>query len=172
VRGACEGVLHVPPTVRMRLRGTRLAHLYARLHVLLYTLSGGRLGGAIRVAAGPRPPVLLLETTGRRSGERRTTPLLYLRDGDDLIVIAANAGHPRHPAWWLILAAAPHATVTVGGARRPVVARVVEGARRDALWRRFGAMYAGLDAYQAQAGRRFPVVALTPDRLDPPRGRV
>lgn len=146
----------------MRLRGTALAHLYARLHALLYTWSGGRIGHAIRVWRGPRPPVLLLETTGRRSGALRTSPLLYLRDGGDLVVVAANAGHPQHPAWWLNLEADPHATVMIGGERRRVVAGVVEGPRRDELWRRFAAMYDGLDAYQAQADRSFPVVALSP----------
>lgn len=144
----------------MRLRGTGLARLYARLHALLYVWTGGRLGGAIRVAAGPRPPVLLLETVGRRTGARRTSPLLFLRDGDDLVVVAANAGHPDHPAWWLNLAADPCAVVQIGNERRAVVGAEVDGARRDELWRRFAAMYDGLDRYQKQARRRFPVVAL------------
>src|SRR5690242_16391835 len=126
--------LHVPPAMRMRLRGTALARLYSRAHAAAYRLTRGRLGGAIWVARGPRPPVLLLVTRGRRSGEPRTTPLIYLRDGDDLVVIAANAGHPRDPAWWLNLAAAPRATVRIGDEERSVVAAVVEGARRDALW--------------------------------------
>lgn len=146
----------------MRLRGTGLAHVYARLHALLYTWSGGRLGHAIRVAGGPRPPVLLLETIGRRSGVPRTSPLIFLQDGVDLVVVAANAGHPQHPAWWLNLEAEPRATVTIGGDRRAVIARAVEGSRRDDLWRRFVAMYDGLDAYQAQAARPFPVVVLSP----------
>jgi deazaflavin-dependent oxidoreductase (nitroreductase family) len=155
-------LFHVPPAIRMRLRGTAFARAYARAHAKLYALTGGRVGAAIHVASGPRPPVLLLETTGRRSGERRTTPLIYLTDGRDMIVIAANAGHPQHPAWWLNLTADPRATVQRGGERRDVVATEVEGARRVELWRRFAAMYAGLEAYQAQATRRFPVVALTP----------
>lgn len=170
-------MLHVPPAVRMRLRGTVLARLYARLHALLYVWTGGRLGGAIRVAAGPRPPVLLLETRGRRTGARRKTPLIFLRDGDDFVVVAANAGHPEHPAWWLNLAADPRAFVQIGNERRAVVGGAVDGARRDELWRRFAAMYDGLDRYQGQSRRRFPVVAFTPapdrpDRLDPSRGRV
>jgi deazaflavin-dependent oxidoreductase (nitroreductase family) len=139
-----------------------MAHLYARLHARLYRWTGGLLGGAIRVAAGPRPPVLLLETTGRRSGAPRTSPLIYLRDGAELVVIAANAGHPSHPAWWLNLEADPRATVTIGGDRFPVAARVVDGPRRAELWRRFAAMYEGIDAYQAQSPRPFPVVVLTP----------
>ncbi len=161
----------------MRLRGTRLARLYARLHALLYLWSGGRVGGAIRVAGGSRPPVLLLEARGRRTGAWRKTPLIFLRDGEDLVVVAANAGHPDHPAWWLNLAADPHAFVQIGTERRAVVGEAVEGARRADLWRRFAAMYDGLDRYQEQARRSFPVVVLRPDathpqRLDPPRGRV
>jgi len=144
----------------MRLRGTGLARLYARLHALLYASTGGRLGGAIRVAAGPRPPVLLLETVGRRTGARRTSPLLFLRDGDDLVVVAANAGHPEHPAWWLNLAADPRAFVQIGNERLAVVGAEVEGPRREELWRRFAAMYDGLDRYQGEARRRFPVVVL------------
>jgi deazaflavin-dependent oxidoreductase (nitroreductase family) len=151
----------------MRLRGTGLARLYARLHALLYVWTGGRLGGAIRVAAGPRPPVLLLETIGRRTGERRTSPLLFLRDGDDLIVVAANAGHPEHPAWWLNLTADPRAFVQIGNERRAVVAEAIEGPRREELWRRFAAMYDGLDHYQAEARRRFPVVVLRSAAAEP-----
>lgn len=161
----------------MRLRGTRFARLYAELHVRLYRWTGGRIGGAIRVAAGPRPPVLLLETRGRRTGAWRQTPLIFLRDGEDLVVVAANAGHPDHPAWWLNLTADAHAFVQIGNERRAVVGEPVDGARRDELWRRFAAMYDGLDRYQDQARRRFPVVVLKPvpgrpERLDPSQGRV
>lgn len=154
--------LHVSPAMRMRLRGTWLAHLYARAHAALYALSSGRIGGSIRVPDGASPPVLLLETTGRRSGVTRRTPLLYLLDGDDLIVIAANAGHPKDPAWCTNLAADPRAVVQIGAERRAVVASEVEGPRRAELWRRFAVMYDGLAAYERQATRRFPVIALSP----------
>ena len=154
--------LHVTPATRMRLRGTRLARVYARAHAALYALTAGRIGAAIWVQHGARPPVLLLETTGRRSRETRTTPLIYLEDGRDLVVIAANAGHPRHPDWWLNLAADPLATVRIGRERRAVRATEVEGARRIELWRAYATMYDGVDAYQRQATRRFPVVVLSP----------
>ncbi len=156
--------LHVPPALRMRLRGTVLARLYARAHAALYAMSGGRLGGAIHVATGTRPPVLLLATTGRRTGKTRTSPLLYLRDGGDWVVAASNAGHPRHPDWWLNLTADPRAAVQIGEERMSVTGIEVTGARRDHLWRRFVAMYDGLDDYQQQAARRIPLVALTPVR--------
>lgn len=146
----------------MRLRGTWLAHVYARAHAALYALSSGRIGASIGVAQGVPPPVLLLETTGRRSGVPRRTPLLYLVDGRDLVVIAANAGHPKDPAWCTNLAADPRAIVQIGAERRAVVAREVEDPRRAELWHRFAAMYDGLDAYARQATRRFPVIALSP----------
>lgn len=155
-------LFHVPPALRMRLRGTGLARLYARAHAALYARTAGRVGGALRVARGPRPPVLLLVTTGRRTGTPRTTPLIYLRDGDDLVVVAANAGHPSDPAWWSNLAADPRATVQIGAERRAVVAHAAEGVRRAELWRRFAVMYAGLEDYQRQACRQFPVVVLAP----------
>jgi F420H(2)-dependent quinone reductase len=155
-------LFHVPPAVRMRFRGTGFARLYARAHATLYALTGGRVGAALRVAHGARPPVLLLETIGRRSGAARTSPLIFIEDGRDLIVIAANAGHPKDPAWWMNLAANPHATVRIGAERRAVVATAIDGERRTALWRRFAAMYAGLEDYQRQACRQFPVVALAP----------
>lgn len=154
--------MHVSPTMRMRLRGTRLAHHYARIHAALYSFSSGRIGGAIRVADGASPPVLLLETTGCRSGITRRTPLIYLVDDRDLVVIAANAGHPKDPAWCTNLAADPRALVQIGAERRAVVATVVEGPRRAELWRRFARMYDGLEAYERQATRRFPVIALSP----------
>lgn len=87
-----------------------------------------------------------------------------MRDAEGLVVVAANAGHPEHPAWWLNLAADPHATVQIGSERSAVVATEVDGPQRDTLWQRFGAMYDGLEAYQRQARRRFPVVVLTPTR--------
>jgi len=146
----------------MRLRGTKLAQVYAHLHALLYVWTGGRIGGAIRVARGARPPVLLLETRGRRTGVWRKTPLIFLRDGENLVVVAANAGHPDHPAWWLNLAADPQAFVQIGNERRAVVGEAADGARRENLWRRFAAMYDGLDRYQQEAHRRFPVVVLRP----------
>jgi deazaflavin-dependent oxidoreductase (nitroreductase family) len=154
--------LHVSPQMRIRLRGTALARLYARGHALMYRLSGGRFGGAIRVAAGAPPPVLLLVTTGRRTGKVRTSPLIYLRDGDDLVVAASNAGHPRHPSWWLNLQTDPRATVEIGADRHAVSAIEVTGARRDALWQRLVAMYAGLAEYERSSPRRTPIVALTP----------
>src|SRR5262245_21270135 len=93
-----------------------------KLNVPLYRLSGGRIGGRIN-----RAPVLLLTTTGRKSGQRRTAPVVCLADGESLVVIGSNAGHSRTPAWSLNLKADPEAEVEMGRERGMVRARVAEG---------------------------------------------
>ncbi|HEY2385787.1 MAG TPA: nitroreductase/quinone reductase family protein [Candidatus Binatia bacterium] len=151
----------VSATTRIRLSGTVVAWLYAHAHVLLYRLSGGRLGARIR---GERdtgdPPVLLLTTRGRRSGKTRTTPLLYLERGDELVVMAANAGNPRHPDWWMNLRAEPHASVQIGGERSTVIASEVAAPEREETWRRYARMYPAVDTYQRATARRIPLVTL------------
>jgi deazaflavin-dependent oxidoreductase (nitroreductase family) len=106
-------------------------------------------------------PIVLLETVGRRTGCRRSTALVYVPDGDDLVVVASNAGADRAPAWWLNLQAAGEGIAIRGRHRRAVAATVVEGARRDRLWRRFAAV-SPVERYQRQCARRLPVVALRP----------
>lgn len=97
------------------------------LHVALYRLLGGRLVGKMG-----RAPILLLTVTGRRSGQRRTSPLLYQRDGQDYIVIASAGGQAKHPAWWLNLRANPGATIEVGRERFTVQAgRPLQKRSRD-----------------------------------------
>jgi F420H(2)-dependent quinone reductase len=128
-----------------------------KLNVPLYRLSGGRLMGRVN-----RAPVLLLTTTGRKSGERRTAPVVYLADGEDYVVIGSNAGHSRPPAWSLNLKANPEAEVEVGRERRAVRARVVEGDERADLWRRHNDQYSGFDEYESRTGRDIAVFVLEP----------
>ncbi len=128
-----------------------------KLNVPLYRISGGRLGGRIAKA-----PVLLLTTTGRRSGKVRTTPVLYLADAERLVVIGSNAGNERAPAWALNLVDGPEAEVEIGNERRSVRARVAEGAERDELWRRMTERYAGFDAYRDRTGREIKLFVLEP----------
>jgi len=128
-----------------------------KLNVPLYRLSGGRIGGRIG-----RAPVLLLTTAGRKSGQPRTVPVVYLADGENLVVIGSNAGHTRTPAWSLNLKANPEAEVEVRRGRRPVRARVAAGEERADLWRRHNEQYSGFDEYEARTDREISVFVLEP----------
>jgi F420H(2)-dependent quinone reductase len=128
-----------------------------KLNVPLYRLSGGRIGGRVGKA-----PVLLLTTTGRRSGQPRTAPVVYLADGENVVVIGSNAGHSRTPAWSLNLKANPEAEIELGRRRRPVRARVAEGEERADLWRRHNEQYSGFDEYEARTDREIALFVLEP----------
>jgi deazaflavin-dependent oxidoreductase (nitroreductase family) len=126
-----------------------------KMNVPLYRMSRGRIGGRVG-----RAPVLLLTTTGRKSGQQRTAPVLYMRDGEQLVVIGSNAGNVKPPAWALNLRANPEATVEVRADRREVRARVAEGEERAELWRRMNEEYAGFDDYKAKTARDIAVFVL------------
>ncbi len=131
--------------------------LTGKLNVPLYRLSGGRIGG--HVGDGP---VLLITTTGRKSGQPRTAPVLYLEDGERLVVIGSNAGHTNEPAWSLNLKANPDAEVEVGRKRRKVRARVAEGEERADLWRKNVEQFDGFDTYKDRTDRDIAVFVLDP----------
>ena len=137
--------------------GARGLRWVGKLNVPLYRLSGGRVGGKVG-----RAPVLLLTTTGRKSGEPRTAPIVYLADGESAVVINTNAGNAKIPAWSLNLQANPEAEVERGRRRYPVRARVAEGEERADLWRRHNEQYAGFDDYQVKLDREASVIVLEP----------
>ncbi|MGE5698379.1 MAG: nitroreductase/quinone reductase family protein [Candidatus Sericytochromatia bacterium] len=139
-------------------RHPRLQRAMSRLHARLYVRSGGRV--LPRWFDGA--PVMVLETVGRRSGRKRATPLLYLRDGDAFVVLAANAGAARTPAWWLNLQAAGEGEVHIGRRRFPIRPRALEGPERDRLWQRYVQMYPQAELYTGFTARTFPLVALQP----------
>ncbi len=105
-------------------------------------------------------PVIVLETVGRRSGLMRAVPVIGLRDGPDLVVLAAAAGSDRTPAWWLNLRAAGEATAVVGGRRHRVTPRVTAGSERATLWARYLALYPAARHYPDFTNRELPLVAL------------
>ena len=107
-------------------------------------------------------PVMVLETIGRRSGNVRAVPVLYLDDGDRLVVLAANAGADRTPAWWLNLREAREATAVIGGRRRRVRPQVLTGTDRERLWKGFTRMYPQAQEYSRFTDRELPLVALLP----------
>jgi deazaflavin-dependent oxidoreductase (nitroreductase family) len=131
--------------------------LVGKLNAPVYRLTGGRVGGKVG-----RAPVLLLTTIGRKSGQPRTAPVLYLADGDRFVVINTNAGNAKTPAWSLNLRANPEAEVEVGRRRLEVRARLAEGEERAALWRRNMEQYSGWDYYESKLDREIGVFVLEP----------
>jgi deazaflavin-dependent oxidoreductase (nitroreductase family) len=129
-----------------------------RLHTLLYRASGGRVGHRFRGG----PPMLLLDHVGARSAVKRTTPLVYLRDGENIVLIASKGGHPRHPAWFHNLRARPETTVQIGSQHVAVRARVADADERARLWPKAVAIYAGYETYQQRTEREIPLVILEP----------
>jgi deazaflavin-dependent oxidoreductase (nitroreductase family) len=109
-------------------------------------------------------PTLLLTTTGRRSKQPRTAPLIFGRDGADHLVIASKGGAPAHPVWYLNLQADPAAEIQVRAEHLPVVARTAEGAERDRLWKIMTGVWPNYDVYQTRTERTIPVVVLSPTR--------
>jgi F420H(2)-dependent quinone reductase len=128
-----------------------------KLNVPLYRASRGRLFGSFG-----RAPVLLLTTTGRRSGRQRTAPVCYLADGERLVVIGSNVGNVTAPGWSLNLKAHPTCEVQVRGERRDLRARIAEGDERAALWRGMNVQYAGFDDYEQRTSRDIAVFVLEP----------
>ena len=113
-------------------------------------------------ARGLLPGLALLETTGRKSGKRRTTPLLYVADGDRLVIIASKGGAPRHPDWWLNLERNPRTQVQVGRRRMTVEAEEATGPERERLWERLLEIYPAYQDYQRRTARQIPVIVLRP----------
>jgi deazaflavin-dependent oxidoreductase (nitroreductase family) len=127
------------------------------LHSLVYRVTKGKAGG--RLVGGP---VLLLTTTGRKSGRERTVPLLYLPDRENLVIVGSNGGTATHPAWWLNLIANPEASVEVGGRKTRVRAEEADPAEKERLWPSLVEMYGGYEDYRRRTDREIPVVILRP----------
>jgi deazaflavin-dependent oxidoreductase (nitroreductase family) len=126
------------------------------LHQWLYERTDGRIGRSI----GGRP-MLLLRTVGRKTGESRTSALLYVPDGERYAVIASKGGDVRHPGWFHNLTASPDVEIQIGRERIPVKARVAEGEERERLWAKANEVNQGqYDTYQSRTDRKIPVVVL------------
>jgi F420H(2)-dependent quinone reductase len=152
-----EGMSEMTNT-RERLRRF-LIRAMSRAHGGVYRASGGRLLG--RVAG---MPVLLLTTTGRRSGTPRTAALTYLRDGADIVVIGSFGGSDLSPAWWLNLQRDPQANVLIGGTTSRVTARAATAEEHDRLWPLVTTTHPGYARYQGRTARLIPIVMLTPEK--------
>jgi F420H(2)-dependent quinone reductase len=135
--------------------------LMGAIHRPVYRLTGGKVGGKIGAS-----PVLLLTTTGRKTGKPRTQPLLYAPAGDGYAVIASKGGADAHPLWFRNLQANPRVEVTIGRTTRPMHAREAEGDERERLWRALADSYSGYDTYATRTSRRIPVVVLEPESAE------
>lgn len=149
--------------VRSRRLPTTLDSVRRRAFVLV-----NRAANAVVSRVKPRRfrggDLLLLTTIGRKTGKQRTTPVLYLDDGDRWIVVASNGGADWEPGWWLNLRAGGTGILELDGARETVTGTEVEGAEREELWHRLNKLVFDYDSYQRRVSRRIAVVALTPRR--------
>jgi deazaflavin-dependent oxidoreductase (nitroreductase family) len=128
-----------------------------KMNIPVYRATRGRVWGKVG-----RAPVLLLTSTGRRSGQSRTAPVVYLADGSNVVVIGSNAGNKNEPGWSFNLKANPDAHVEIGGEHRDVRAHVAEADERERLWKAMNQQYAGFDDYEARTHRDIAVFVLEP----------
>jgi F420H(2)-dependent quinone reductase len=135
----------------------KLFNAFGRLQVRLMRLTRGRVGGRLMGV-----PVLVLHHRGRRSGQERETPLYYLDDGADVVVVASKGGVDTHPAWFHNLMAMPETEVEFVGERRRVRPRLADAEERARLWPRLVELYSPYEEYQTFTSREIPVVVLEP----------
>jgi F420H(2)-dependent quinone reductase len=126
-------------------------------HTVVYRATNGLVGHRI---PGVRAPMLLLDHVGAKSGVKRTAPLLYIGDGDNVAIIASKGGFPSNPAWFHNLRANPQTTVQIGSERRPVTARLATPEERQRIWSRAVELWPQYADYQARTDRQIPVVVL------------
>lgn len=142
----------------------KIMRLMSRVHVWVYRATGGRVGGKWRIAAAfpGGVPALLLTTVGNKTGLRRTTPLIYIEDGERVVIVASQGGLPRHPSWYLNLRANPDVEIQRKREVREMRARDATPEERAVLWPRLVAHYSDFEQYQAWTERTIPVVVLEP----------
>lgn len=144
-----------PPRPGSRL--WRALDLFSGANVKLYRASGGRVGGRMG-----RAPVLLLHHVGRKTGTARVTPVLFLADGERLVIVGSKGGAARHPAWYVNLKATPETTVEVGRRKVRVRAREAPEEERASYWPRLVEIYPAFEVYRRRTDRLLPVVVLEP----------
>ena len=132
-----------------------MVKLFGKVHKVVYRMSGGRLFAKLG-----RAPMLLLTATGRKSGKPRTTPLLYVEDGDGFAVVASFGGAPEHPSWYRNLEKNPKVTLQIENRVISVTASTATPEEKKRLWPRLTAIYPDYDTYQKETTRDIPVVLL------------
>lgn len=136
---------------------SKVEKFFVGMNARVYRASGGKMWAKIGQA-----PILLLTTTGRKSGQPRTSPLCYLDDGGRYVVVGSHRGSETHPAWVFNLRANPEASVEIGSEHVAVTASEVSDAEREQVWPKMVAMYPDYDSYTTKTSRKFPLFALTP----------
>jgi deazaflavin-dependent oxidoreductase (nitroreductase family) len=130
----------------------------AQGHTAVYRATGGRVGHRVPGA----PPMLLLDHVGAKSGAKRTSPLAYVRDGEDVVLVASKGGYPKNPGWFYNLKANPDTEVQIGSERRQVHAHVADPEEHKRLWPMALKVYGGYADYQKRTEREIPLVILSP----------
>jgi F420H(2)-dependent quinone reductase len=142
---------------RYTRRDARLQKIVTDIHIALYRLSGGRIGGTLL-----QMPMLLLTTWGRKTGKLRSAPLLYLPIDGEFVLVASNGGAQKHPTWYLNLEARPEAIVQIGPVRERAQARTASETERARYWPLLLRIYPTYAEYQRKTDRPIPLVVLTP----------
>jgi deazaflavin-dependent oxidoreductase (nitroreductase family) len=137
-------------------RAWPVIHRVMAVHTLLYRLTRGTIGHSWPGL----PQMLLLDHVGAKSGKKRTSPLLYVEDGDDVVLVASKGGHPKNPAWFHNLKANPETVVQIGSEKRAVRARVASDVERERLWPKAVETYSSYADYQKRTARQIPLVIL------------
>jgi deazaflavin-dependent oxidoreductase (nitroreductase family) len=126
-------------------------------HLFWYRLTGGFIGGKFG-----NVDILLLTTTGRKSGKSRTTPLLYMKDGENMVIVASNGGNANHPGWYHNIRANPDIEVEIGRDKQKIHAEVADAQERARLWPKLVQVYKQYEDYQRDTDREIPLVILKP----------
>lgn len=137
--------------------GKWLMRLVMAIYVFLYRRTGGKMGGRLGTM-----PVLLLTTTGRKSGKKHTVPVMYLSESPNYIITASNNGGEKPPAWWLNLKSSPQATIEIGGDMRLVTTKQADSEEKERLWAQLVEKAPAFEGYQKRTQREIPMVILRP----------
>jgi F420H(2)-dependent quinone reductase len=143
---------------------TRMIKLMSTVHTRMYRATGGRLGKNWRIGSAVRQPVpvCLLTTTGRKSGQSRTVPLVFMRDGANIVLVASKGGLPDNPQWYGNVKANPAVEIEIGKQHSAYSARIASPDERAQLWPRLVELYADFASYQTWTDREIPVVICEP----------
>ncbi len=137
----------------------KLVNVATAAHVAVYRATGGRLPPG---RLGSSATIALVDHVGRKSGKRRTTPLLYIADGDDVVIVASKGGSHKHPAWWLNLREMDETEIQVGPERRRVTVRQADREEKARLWPRLVEVWPDYERYQRRTEREIPLAVLSP----------